>query len=51
MNIGDAFDLRVTKVAADSTYAGIVKLVKAAQDAKAPMTRMGRIATHWCFWW
>ena len=39
-NIGDAFDLVAGKAAADSTYAGIVRLVKAAEEAKAPMARM-----------
>jgi heavy metal translocating P-type ATPase len=39
-NAGDAFDLRVTRRAADSTYAGIVRLVEAAQASKAPMTRL-----------
>ncbi|SDW26346.1 heavy metal translocating P-type ATPase [Roseicitreum antarcticum] len=37
---GDAFDLRVTHAAADSTYAGIVRLVQAAQASKAPMARL-----------
>lgn len=39
-NAGDAFDLRVTRRAADSTYAGIVRLVAAAQASKAPMARL-----------
>lgn len=39
-NVGDAFDLRVTRAAADSTYAGIVRLVEAAQASKAPMARL-----------
>ena len=39
-NAGDAFDLRVSRAAADSTYAGIVRLVEAAQASKAPMARM-----------
>ncbi len=39
-NAGEAFDLRVTRRAADSTYAGIVRLVEAAQHSKAPMARM-----------
>lgn len=39
-NVGDAFDLRVTLRAADSTYAGIVRLVEAAQASKAPMARL-----------
>jgi len=39
-NAADAFDLRVTRRAADSTYAGIVRLVEAAQASKAPMARL-----------
>jgi len=39
-NAGEAFDLRVTRAAADSTYAGIVRLVTAAQASKAPMARL-----------
>jgi cation transport ATPase len=40
INSGDAFDLRVTHRAAESTYAGIVRLVEAAQRSKAPMARL-----------
>jgi len=39
-NAGEAFDLRATRRAADSTYAGIVRLVTAAQASKAPMARL-----------
>ena len=39
-NAGEAFHLRVTRAAADSTYAGIVRLVEAAQASKAPMARL-----------
>ncbi|MFN7224814.1 MAG: heavy metal translocating P-type ATPase [Paracoccaceae bacterium] len=39
-NAGEAFDLRATRRAADSTYAGIVRLVESAQASKAPMARM-----------
>ncbi|CAM3085720.1 heavy metal translocating P-type ATPase [Paracoccus nototheniae] len=39
-NAGDAFDLRATHRAADSTYAGIVRLVESAQASKAPMARL-----------
>ncbi|MBD8064409.1 heavy metal translocating P-type ATPase [Devosia sp. PTR5] len=39
-NAGEAFDLRVTRPAAESTYAGIVRLVEAAQASKAPMSRL-----------
>ncbi len=39
-NAGDAFDLVATRRAADSTYAGIVRLVAAAQTSRPPMARM-----------
>ena len=39
-NAGEAFDLRATHKADDSTYAGIVRLVAAAQASKAPMARL-----------
>ncbi|MFN3844827.1 MAG: heavy metal translocating P-type ATPase [Paracoccaceae bacterium] len=39
-NAGEAFDLRATHRAADSTYAGIVRLVESAQASKAPMARL-----------
>jgi len=40
VNAGQPFDLRVTAAAADSTYAGIVRLVSEAQDSQAPMARL-----------
>jgi len=39
-NVGDAFDLLASHRAAESTYAGIVRLVEGAQRSKAPMTRL-----------
>lgn len=39
-NAGEAFDLRVTRPAVESTYAGIVRLVEVAQASKAPMARL-----------
>lgn len=39
-NAGDAFDLQATSAAADSTYAGVIRLVEAAQQTKAPMVRL-----------
>ena len=39
-NVGDAFDLTATRHAAESTYAGIVRLVEQAQQTKAPMARL-----------
>jgi P-type E1-E2 ATPase len=39
-NAGEAFDLRATHPAAESTYAGIVRLVEEAERSKAPMSRL-----------
>ena len=39
-NVGDAFELTASRRAAESTYAGIVRLVEAAQRSRAPMTRL-----------
>ena len=39
-NEGEAFDLAVTRPAAESTYAGIVRLVEAAERDKPPMVRL-----------
>jgi heavy metal translocating P-type ATPase len=39
-NAGHAFDLTAERPAADSTYAGVVRLVEAAQRSRAPMVRM-----------
>ena len=39
-NAGAPFDLEATQTAANSTYAGIVKLVEAARASKAPMSRL-----------
>ncbi len=39
-NVGEAFDLAAARLAADSTYAGIVRLVEAAQRSRAPMSRL-----------
>ena len=40
VNAGDTFEMRATATAGESTYAGIVKLVAAAQTAKAPFIRL-----------
>jgi heavy metal translocating P-type ATPase len=37
---GKPFDLMVSRPAAESAYAGIVRLVEAARDSKAPLMRM-----------
>ena len=39
-NAGEAFDLIASHHAAESTYAGIVRLVEEAQRSKAPMSRL-----------
>jgi heavy metal translocating P-type ATPase len=39
-NAGEAFDLVASHYAAESTYAGIVRLVEEAQRSKAPMSRL-----------
>jgi heavy metal translocating P-type ATPase len=39
-NAGDPFDLEAASAAADSTYAGIIRLVAAAEEARAPMVRL-----------
>ena len=39
-NAGGPFELRATALAAQSTYAGIVRLVRAAEQSKAPFTRL-----------
>lgn len=38
--VGASFDLVASRPAAQSTYAGIVRLVEAAQSSKAPMVRL-----------
>ncbi|HEY2212223.1 MAG TPA: heavy metal translocating P-type ATPase [Bradyrhizobium sp.] len=40
LNAGETFDLTVSAAAGESTYAGIVRLVTAAQTAKAPFVRL-----------
>jgi heavy metal translocating P-type ATPase len=39
-NVGEPFYLLTTRRAAESTYAGIVRLVEAAQRSRAPMSRL-----------
>jgi len=39
-NAGGPFELRVTAPAAESTYAGIIRLVRAAEESKAPFVRL-----------
>src|SRR6516162_7613242 len=40
LNAGDSFEIRALTIASESTYAGIVRLVSAAQTAKSPFIRM-----------
>ncbi len=40
INAGETFELRATAPASESTYAGIVRMVTAAQTAKAPFIRL-----------
>ena len=40
ISAGEAFDLRATRTAADSAYAGIVRLVQDAERQRAPFVRM-----------
>ena len=39
-NAGEAFDLRATRLAAESTYAAIVRLVRGAETQRAPFVRL-----------
>ena len=39
-NVGAAFDMLASRRAAESTYAGIVRLVAAARRSRAPMSRL-----------
>jgi len=39
-NVGDAFDIVAARLAAESTYAAVVRLVEAAQRSRAPMSRL-----------
>jgi heavy metal translocating P-type ATPase len=47
VNAGDAFEMMATAAAADSTFAGIVKLVEAAQYSRAPAVRL---ADRYALW-
>lgn len=47
VNLGATFDLLVTRLPSESTYAGIVRLVAVAQQIKAPMVRM---ADRYAIW-
>jgi heavy metal translocating P-type ATPase len=47
VNAGDAFEMVATATASDSTFAGIVKLVEAAQRSRAPAVRL---ADRYALW-
>jgi heavy metal translocating P-type ATPase len=47
VNAGNAFDLRATATAADSTYAGIVALADAASAQQAPLVRLADRYAAW----
>src|SRR5216683_229013 len=47
VNAGGPFDLRATARAADSTYAGIVRLVSEAEESQAPFVRL---ADRYALW-
>jgi heavy metal translocating P-type ATPase len=39
-NAGEPFELRASRLASESAYAGIVRLVRAAEEQQAPMVRL-----------
>jgi heavy metal translocating P-type ATPase len=47
VNAADVFEIQATEEAAQSTYAGIIRLVEAAHDSRAPGVRM---ADKWAGW-
>lgn len=47
LNAADSFDLLASATAAESTFAGMVKLVEAAQRSRAPATRL---ADRYALW-
>ena len=47
VNAGGPFDLRASDTAAESTYAGIVRLVSAAENSQAPFVRLADRYAMW----
>jgi heavy metal translocating P-type ATPase len=47
VNAADVFEIQATEEAAQSTYAGIIRLVEAARESRAPAVRM---ADRWAGW-
>jgi len=47
VNVGDAFDMRATKLSTDSQYARIVELVRKAQAEKPPLQRLADKYAVW----
>jgi heavy metal translocating P-type ATPase len=47
VNAADAFEIQATEEAAQSTYAGIIRLVEASRESRAPGVRM---ADRWAGW-
>ena len=47
VNAGRPFDVRATAAAGESTYAGIIRLVAAAEAEQAPLVRL---ADRWALW-
>lgn len=47
INIGDAFDIKATRKSEESQYSKIVKLVKKAQEEKAPIQRLADRYAVW----
>ncbi|GGK75246.1 ATPase P [Sphaerisporangium melleum] len=47
VNVGPAFDMRATASAADSTYAGVVRLAQEAEAGSAPLVRLADRFAAW----
>jgi heavy metal translocating P-type ATPase len=47
VNAADAFEIQATEEAAQSTYAGIIRLVEAARESRPPSVRL---ADRWAGW-